>query len=75
MGRNYKQLSIEERAMIQTQLEMGIKSGAVAVSIINGVMPTERRNRIVSASPLRRRMGLLAEISNRNSQLGNIWSG
>jgi hypothetical protein len=30
MGRNYKQLSIEERTMIQTQLEMGIKPAAIA---------------------------------------------
>ena len=33
MGRNYKQLSIEERTMIQTQLEMGIKPGAIAVEL------------------------------------------
>ena len=30
MGRNYKQLSIEERTLIQTQLEMGIKPAAIA---------------------------------------------
>ena len=30
MGKNYTQLSIEERSMIQTQLEMGIKPGAIA---------------------------------------------
>ena len=30
MGRNYKQLSIEERTMIQTQLEMGVKPAAIA---------------------------------------------
>ena len=33
MGKNYDQLSIEERAMIQTQLEMGIKPAAIAKSI------------------------------------------
>ena len=33
MGKNYDQLSIEERAMIQTQLEMGIKASAIARSI------------------------------------------
>ena len=31
MGEIYKQLSIEERTMIQTQLEMGIKPAAIAV--------------------------------------------
>jgi IS30 family transposase len=30
MGKIYEQLSIEERTMIQTQLEMGIKPGAIA---------------------------------------------
>ena len=30
MGKVYKQLSIEERTMIQTQLEMGIKPAAIA---------------------------------------------
>lgn len=29
MGKNYEQLSIEERAMIQTQLEMGIRPAAI----------------------------------------------
>ena len=33
MGRNYKQLSIEERTMIQTQLEMGIKPAAIALGL------------------------------------------
>lgn len=33
MGRNYKQLSIEERTLIQTQLEMGIKPGAIAAEL------------------------------------------
>ena len=31
MGKNYSQLSIEERTMIQTQLEMGIKPAAIAL--------------------------------------------
>jgi hypothetical protein len=31
MGKIYKQLSIEERTMIQTQLEMGIKPAAIAL--------------------------------------------
>ena len=30
MGKNYRQLSIEERTMIQTQLQMGIKPAAIA---------------------------------------------
>lgn len=30
MGKNYKQLSIEERTMIQTQLGLGMKPGAIA---------------------------------------------
>ncbi|OZB36253.1 MAG: hypothetical protein B7X35_00990 [Halothiobacillus sp. 14-56-357] len=30
MGKIYKQLSIEERALIQTQLAMGIKSATIA---------------------------------------------
>jgi IS30 family transposase len=33
MGRNYKQLSIEVRTMIQTQLEMGIKPAAIAAGL------------------------------------------
>ncbi len=33
MGRNYKQLSIEERTMIQTQLGMGVKPGAIATEL------------------------------------------
>ena len=33
MGRNYKQLSIEERTMIQTQLEMGIKPATIALGL------------------------------------------
>jgi IS30 family transposase len=33
MGRNYKQLNIEERVMIQTQLSMGIKPGAIALTL------------------------------------------
>jgi len=33
MGRIYKQLSIEERTMIQTQLEMGIKPAAIAAGL------------------------------------------
>jgi len=33
MGKIYKQLSIEERTMIQTQLEMGIKPVAIAVGL------------------------------------------
>lgn len=30
MGKNYKQLSIEERTMIQTQLEMGVRPATIA---------------------------------------------
>ena len=33
MGKIYKQLSIEERTMIQTQLEMGIKPAAIAAGL------------------------------------------
>lgn len=33
MGRNYSQLSIEERVLIQTQLAMGIKPGAIALAL------------------------------------------
>jgi IS30 family transposase len=33
MGKNYSQLSIEERTMIQTQLEMGIKPAAIALGL------------------------------------------
>ena len=33
MGKNYRQLSIEERTMIQTQLEMGIKPAAIALGM------------------------------------------
>jgi IS30 family transposase len=33
MGKDYKQLSIEERTMIQTQLEMGIKPAAIALGL------------------------------------------
>ena len=31
MGKIYQQLSIEERMMIQTQLEMGIKPAAIVI--------------------------------------------
>ena len=33
MGKIYEQLSIEERTMIQTQLEMGIKPAAIAAGL------------------------------------------
>jgi IS30 family transposase len=33
MGRHYKQLSIEERVMIQTQLSLGMKAGAIALTL------------------------------------------
>ena len=33
MGKSYSQLSIEERTMIQTQLEMGIKLAAIALGL------------------------------------------
>lgn len=33
MGKHYVQLSIEERTMIQTQLEMGIKPAAIALGL------------------------------------------
>jgi hypothetical protein len=33
MGKIYQQLSIEERTMIQTQLEMGIRPAAIAVGL------------------------------------------
>ncbi len=33
MGKSYSQLSIEERMMIQTQLEMGIKPAAIALGL------------------------------------------
>src|SRR3989338_8880475 len=33
MGKTYQQLSIEERAMIQTQLEMGIRPAAIAMGL------------------------------------------
>lgn len=33
MGKNHSQLSIEERTMIQTQLEMGVKPAAIALGL------------------------------------------
>ncbi|BCT69308.1 helix-turn-helix domain-containing protein [Nitrosospira sp. NRS527] len=33
MGKIYQQLSIEERMMIQTQLEKGIKPAAIALGL------------------------------------------
>ncbi len=33
MGKNYRQLSIEERTMIQTQLELEIKPAAIALGM------------------------------------------
>jgi IS30 family transposase len=33
MGKNYSQLSIEERTMIQTQLEMGMRPAAIALGL------------------------------------------
>jgi hypothetical protein len=33
MGKIYEQLSIEERTMIQTQLEMGIRPAAIAIGL------------------------------------------
>lgn len=47
MGKIYKQLSLEERAMIQTQLEMGIKPAAIALGLnrfASTLSPELRRN-------------------------------
>jgi len=33
MGKIYKQLSIEERTMIQTQLGLGVKPAAIALAL------------------------------------------
>ena len=33
MGKDYSQLSILERTMIQTQLEMGLKPAAIALGL------------------------------------------
>ena len=33
MGKTYRQLSLEERTMIQTQLEMGLKPAAMAMGL------------------------------------------
>ena len=45
MGKNYDQLSIEERAMIQTQLEMGVKPAAIAKSITRSASTVSRELR------------------------------
>ncbi len=39
MGKIYSQLSIEERAVIETQLEMGVKPAAIAVSLNRCALP------------------------------------
>ena len=42
MGKSYSQLSIEERTMIQTQLEMGIKPAAIALGLNRSVSTVSR---------------------------------
>ena len=39
MGKIYSQLSIEERAVIETQLEMGVKPAAIAVALNRCALP------------------------------------
>ena len=50
MGKIYKQLSIEERTMIQTQLEMGIKPAATGKRIVGSGHPLQHQ-RPVAAVP------------------------
>lgn len=45
MGKNHDQLSIEERTMIQTQLEMGIEPAAIAKSINRSASTVSRELR------------------------------
>lgn len=42
MGKNYNHLSLEERTMIQTQLELGIKPAAIAVGLNRSVSTISR---------------------------------
>ncbi len=46
MGKIYGQLSMEKRAVIETQLEMGVKPAAIAVAFIS---PPLRLNRYQAA--------------------------
>lgn len=45
MGKNYNQLSIEERTMIQMQLEMGVKPAAITKSITRSASTVSREHR------------------------------
>ncbi len=50
MGKIYEQLSIEERTMIQTQLEMGIKQSAIALGVESFGIDREILARVVTAA-------------------------
>jgi IS30 family transposase len=57
MGKNYKQLSIEERTMIQTQLEMGIKPAAIALGLNRSASTLSRELHRNGRTPPRARCG------------------
>jgi IS30 family transposase len=57
MGKNYKQLSIEERTMIQTQLEMGIKPAAIALGLNRSASTLSRELHRNGRTPPRARRG------------------
>jgi len=45
MGKIYEQLSVEERTMIQTQLEMGIRPAAIAAGLNRSALTISRELR------------------------------
>ena len=51
MGKIYTQLSIEERTMIHTQLEMGVNPAAISTRIINEVRGVNRVVYDISSKP------------------------
>lgn len=78
MGKIYKQLSIEERTMIQTQLEMGIKPAAIARGLNRSASTISRelhRNGWSAPEALRgpgrppRAGGYRAEAGNKRAQV------
>ena len=73
MERKYKQLSIEERTMIQTQLEMGIKPAAVAKELDHSASTLSRElNRNGWTRPkVRRKRGRPAVTGGYRSEAAN----
>ena len=58
MGKNHDQLGIEERTMIQTPLEMGVKPAAIAKSITRSAATVSRELRRKACAARKRRAAL-----------------